>query len=77
VSEAESTVKRYLREYDRRAGLETTPTSNSLDLKFSPTYKENIFKSCRLYLESGKEDGIREAILNMGNDNADPLEKYL
>ena len=77
MSEAESTVKRYLREYDRRVGLETAPTSENLDSNFSPTYKENIFESCRLYLESGKDDGIREAILNIGNDNADPLEKYL
>lgn len=75
LKEARSTVRRYLKDYDRRAGLETHVTSDSLKANFSPTYRENMFEAFTLYREHGRDDDLRDAILGIGGER--PLEDYL
>lgn len=79
LNEARSTVRRYLRNYENRLekGLKTHVTSEEHGRNFSPTYRENMVESFRLYLEAGPGDGFRDAILAIGDDNVEPLEVYL
>ncbi|MFO7794432.1 MAG: hypothetical protein R6V35_05675 [Candidatus Nanohaloarchaea archaeon] len=52
-------------------------TSKSLDVHFSPTYRENMLEAFSLYLEAGKDDGLRDAILAIGDNGADSVKSYL
>lgn len=77
IDEAKSTVRRYLRAYDNRVGLDEVPGSGDLKSNFSPTYRENMAEAFGLYALS-RDDGFTEAINSMFEEGVEKdLDGYL